>query len=168
MQHALFLQVDGGVHAVDIALIQLPAQQFDGFAEPLEVDDLPFPEELDYIVDIGIIAQPQDVVIGHPGLLFWHAAKLTTSKNTNFEDKRPIPAILLLIFLHFANSGLKGQAFIVVKIYEKTRVTIAWGEMVRCMAQNQITDPEQFKSFDRLSFRFDTNRSDDRTFVFLR
>lgn len=45
---------------------------------------------------------------------------------------------------------------------------MARGEMVRYMAQNQITDPEQFKSFDRLSFRFDTNRSDGRTFVFLR
>ena len=55
------------------------------------------------------------------------------------------------------------------KVIEKgTMCKMAWGEMVRYMAQNQITDPEQFKSFDRLSFRFDTNRSDDRTFVFLR
>ena len=65
------LQIDGGVHAVDISLIQLPAQQVDGLAKPLEMDDLPFPEELDDIVDIGIIAQPQDVVIGDPGLLLW-------------------------------------------------------------------------------------------------
>jgi hypothetical protein len=27
--------------------------------------------------------------------LLWHAAKLTTIKNTNFEDKRLISAILL-------------------------------------------------------------------------
>ena len=124
MQHALFLQVDGRVHAVDVPLIQLPAQKLYGLSEPLEMDDLPLPEELDHVIHIRIIGKPQDVVIGDPGLLLWHAAKLTTIKNTNFEDKRLISAILLLIFLHFANSGLNGQALIVVKIYEKTRVTI--------------------------------------------
>ena len=40
------------------------------------------------------------------------------------EDNRLVSAILLLKFLHFVNSGLNGQAYIVVKIYEKTRVTI--------------------------------------------
>ena len=88
------------------------------------MDDLPLTEEFDDVIDIRVIRKPQDVVVGNPSLLFWHAAKLTTIKNTNFEDKRQISAILLLIFLHFANSGLNGQAFIVVKIYEKTRVTI--------------------------------------------
>ena len=88
------------------------------------MDDLPLTEEFDDVIDIRVIRKPQDVVVGNPSLLFWHAAKLTTIKNTNFEDKRLISAILLLIFLHFANSGLNGQAFIVVKIYEKTRVTI--------------------------------------------
>ena len=87
------------------------------------MDDLPFPEEFDDVVDVGIVAEPEDVVIGDPGLLLWHAAKLTTIKNTNFADKRLISAMLLLIFLHFANSGLNGQAFIAVKIYEKTSVT---------------------------------------------
>ena len=43
---------------------------------------------------------------------------------------------------------------------------MARGEMVRYMAENQITDPEQIKSFDRLNYRFDTNRSDDNLFVF--
>ena len=55
------------------------------------------------------------------------------------------------------------------KVIEKgTMCKMARGEMVRFMAENQITEPEQPKSFDRLSFRFDTNRSDDCTFVFLR
>ena len=125
MKRAAFRsQVDGGVHGVDISLVQLPAQQLDGLAKPLEVDDLPLPQELDDIVHIRIIAEPENVVVGYSCLLLWHAAKLTTIKNTNFEDKRLISAILLLIFLHFANSGLNGQAFIVVKIYEKTSVTI--------------------------------------------
>ena len=64
-----FLQIDGGVHAVDIALVQLPAQKVDGLAEALEVDDLPLPEELDDIVHVGVITKPQDVVVGDPSLL---------------------------------------------------------------------------------------------------
>ena len=76
-----FLQIDGGVHAVDIPLVQLPAQQLNGLTKPLEMDDLPFPEEFDDIIDVRIVAQAQDVVIGDPGLLLWHAAKSTTIEN---------------------------------------------------------------------------------------
>ena len=72
MIRAESIQVDGGVHAVDITLIQLPAQQLDGFTEPLEMDDLPLPQELDHIIDIGIIRKPQDVVVSDPCLLLWH------------------------------------------------------------------------------------------------
>ena len=86
MIRAACLQIDGGIHTVDVALVQLPAQQLDGLTETLEVDDLPLSEELDDIVDIRIIAQPQDVVIGDPGLLLWHAAKLTTIDNMISED----------------------------------------------------------------------------------
>ena len=71
LQQAHFLQVDGRVHAVDIALIQLPPQQLNGLAEALEVDHLPLPEELDDVVHIGIIAEPQDVIIGDTSLLLW-------------------------------------------------------------------------------------------------
>ena len=74
-------QVDGGVHAVDIALVQLPAEQLDGFTEPLEMDDLPFPEELDDVIDVWIITESENVVIGRTGLLLWHAAKSTTIDN---------------------------------------------------------------------------------------
>lgn len=42
------------------------------FPKPLEVDNFPFSQELDDIVDIGIIRDPQDVVIGHAGLLLWY------------------------------------------------------------------------------------------------
>lgn len=53
------------------------------------------------------------------------------------------------------------------KVIEKgTMCKMARGEMVRYMAENQITDPEQIKSFDRPNYRFDTNRSDDNLFVF--
>ena len=45
---------------------------------------------------------------------------------------------------------------------------MARGEMVRYMAENQITDPEQTKAFDRLDYRFDESRSDDTQFVFIK
>ena len=54
------------------------------------------------------------------------------------------------------------------KVIEKgTLCKMARGEMVRYMAEHQITDPEQIKTFDRLNYRFDSARSDENTFVFL-
>jgi cytoplasmic iron level regulating protein YaaA (DUF328/UPF0246 family) len=54
------------------------------------------------------------------------------------------------------------------KVVEKgTLCKMARGEMVRFMAENQITDPEQLKQFSRLNFRFDGTRSDDKMFVFI-
>ena len=55
------------------------------------------------------------------------------------------------------------------KIIEKgTMCKMARGEMVRFLAENQITNPEQIRTFDRLSYRFDESRSDGNRFVFLR
>ena len=55
------------------------------------------------------------------------------------------------------------------KLIEKgTMCKMARGEMVRYMAQDQITDPVQIQSFDRLNYRFDETRSDDHTYFFLR
>lgn len=54
------------------------------------------------------------------------------------------------------------------KVIEKgTMCKMARGEMVRYMAENQIEDPEQIKSFDRLNYRFDPARSNDNLFVFI-
>lgn len=39
------------------------------FTEALEVDNLSLAQEVNGVVHIGIIAEPQDVIIGHPGLL---------------------------------------------------------------------------------------------------
>ena len=49
-----------------------------------------------------------------------------------------------------------------------TLCKMARGEMVRFMAENQITDPEELKHFDRFCYRFDPKRSSQKTFVFLR
>ena len=55
------------------------------------------------------------------------------------------------------------------KVIEKgTMCKMARGEMVRYMAEKQITDPEQTKAFDRLDYRFDESRSDSSQYVFLR
>ena len=55
------------------------------------------------------------------------------------------------------------------KVIEKgTMCKMARGEMVRFMAQYQIENPDQIKSFDRLNYRFDESRSDDSTYFFLR
>ena len=55
------------------------------------------------------------------------------------------------------------------KVVEKgTLCKMARGEMVRFMAENQITDPEEIKTFDRLGCRFVQDHSDDKKFVFIR
>ena len=48
---------------------------------------LTLPEELDHIIDIGIIAEPEDVVIGHPRLLLWHAQSFATKLIRKFGNK---------------------------------------------------------------------------------
>ena len=54
------------------------------------------------------------------------------------------------------------------KVIEKgTMCKMARGEMVRFMAENQIEDPEQIKSFDRMNYRFVPVRSSDDLFVFI-
>ena len=55
------------------------------------------------------------------------------------------------------------------RIIEKgTMCKMARGEMVRYMAEHQITDPEDIRSFDRLDYAFDPARSDENTYVFLK
>lgn len=55
------------------------------------------------------------------------------------------------------------------KIIEKgTMCKMARGEMVRYMAEHQIQNPEDIRAFDRLDYRFDSLRSDDSTYVFVK
>lgn len=54
------------------------------------------------------------------------------------------------------------------KVIEKgTLCKMARGEMVRYMAQNQIVDPEQIKSFSCLNYEFDELRSNAELFTFI-
>lgn len=53
------------------------------------------------------------------------------------------------------------------KVVEKgTMCKMARGEMVRYMAENQISDPNMIKGFNRLNYRFNESRSNDQLFVF--
>ena len=55
------------------------------------------------------------------------------------------------------------------KIVEKgTMCKMARGEMVRYMAENEITEPEQLKCFDRLGYGFCSEYSDGNNFVFIK
>lgn len=55
------------------------------------------------------------------------------------------------------------------KVVEKgTLCKMARGEMVRYLAQLRGEEPEVLKGFDRLGFVFSPERSDERTYVFLR
>jgi len=55
------------------------------------------------------------------------------------------------------------------KFVEKaTMCKMARGEMVRFMAENNVTDPEALKSFTRLDFTFSPEHSTPTTFTFLR
>ena len=55
------------------------------------------------------------------------------------------------------------------KIIEKgTMCKMARGEMVRYMAELQITKPEDICAFDRLDYAFDPVRSDESTYVFVK
>ena len=68
---AIFSDIKSGVHIVYVLLVQLFPEQLHCLAEPLEVNNFPFPEELDHIVHIRIVGQPQNIVIGNPSLLLW-------------------------------------------------------------------------------------------------
>ena len=63
------LLVHGRIHVVDVLLAQLLLGQTEPFAEALEVDNLPGPEEPDGVGDVRVVAEAEDVVVGHPGLL---------------------------------------------------------------------------------------------------
>jgi hypothetical protein len=66
------LHIEGGIHIIYISLVQFFTQELYGLAKTLEVDYLAFPQEFDYIIYIGIIAEPQNIIVGYPCLLLWH------------------------------------------------------------------------------------------------
>ena len=66
----VFLFVEGRIHIVDVFLVHLLTGQLQALAEALEMHHFPGPQELDDVVDVRIVAEPQDVIVGGAGLLF--------------------------------------------------------------------------------------------------
>ena len=111
--------IKGGIHIVHILLVQLLPQQLHGLAEPLEVDDLPFPEEFDHVVHIRIIGKPQNVVIGDPGLLLWGVIINTTKKFRKIGNKRLSLIELDKFLLQKYYKKVRGQAIFTVKYRQR-------------------------------------------------
>lgn len=63
------LPVEAGVYGIDIPLVLTLGGKAQAFTETLIVDDLAFAQETDDIVDIGIVREPEDVVIDNARLL---------------------------------------------------------------------------------------------------
>ena len=53
-------------------------------------------------------------------------------------------------------------------IEKATLCKMARGEMVRFMAENRIARPEDLQAFDRYGFRYDSEKSDSNTYVFIK
>ncbi len=58
------------LHKEIMLLIQIVTSDFEGFAEPLEVDDLTFPQEAERGEDFGVIGHVNEVFVGGAGFLF--------------------------------------------------------------------------------------------------
>lgn len=62
--------VEGGIARVEVLGVHFIGGKPQAFTKPLIMDDLTFPQEFDWVADIRVVYQAQDVVIGGPGLLF--------------------------------------------------------------------------------------------------
>ena len=65
----LFLFVEGGVDRVYVLLIHLLARQPERLAEALVVDDLALAQEAYDVVDVRIVGEAEDIVVGDARLL---------------------------------------------------------------------------------------------------
>lgn len=70
--------INGGIHKIDILLVELFAQQLDGLTEALEMDDLALAQEADDIIDVRVVGQAQNVVIRYARLLLCCNCENTT------------------------------------------------------------------------------------------
>ena len=61
--------VKGWVGEIYVFLIHFIFRKPDRFAETLKMNDFPFTEKSNNIVHVGIVTQPEDIIIGHSGLL---------------------------------------------------------------------------------------------------
>ena len=62
-----FLPVERGIDIVNVLLVHFFLGNAQPFAKALEMNDLSLPQEFDHVVDVRVVAQTQDIVIGDPG-----------------------------------------------------------------------------------------------------
>ena len=106
----LFLTtVKSGIESIEILCIQLVVCETKCFSETLEMHDLPRTQEFDYIVDIRVIRQPKDIIIGHSGfLLCCNRINTTISKTENSGNRerllcrKPLccPSVSMRLFVY--------------------------------------------------------------------
>lgn len=82
------LNVKSRVHIVNVLLIQFLSQQLNSLAKPLEVNDLTLTQEFDHVVDIRVITEPEDVIVGRARLLLWYIDLFAKVFYRLFENKR--------------------------------------------------------------------------------
>jgi hypothetical protein len=73
------LHIELGIEGVEVLAVELVESVPQSFAEALIVHHFPLPEEADSVLDVGIVGQAQDVVVGGAGFLFWYGQNGATS-----------------------------------------------------------------------------------------
>ena len=63
------LGIKGGIVGVEVLGVQIVLGDAEGIAKPLVMHDLPLAEELDGIPHVRVVAEAEDIVVGHAGLL---------------------------------------------------------------------------------------------------
>ena len=86
--------VEGRVKEVDVLLIHAILGQAQTFSEPLKMHDLAGPQELDDVVDIGVVAEPQNVIVGDAGFLLrrylsYRSLRFTVECGQHRREGRP-------------------------------------------------------------------------------
>ena len=61
--------VKAGIDGVEILTVKMILRDAEGVAKPLIMDDLSLAEIFDDVADVGIVAQAEDIVVGHTRLL---------------------------------------------------------------------------------------------------
>ena len=108
------LQIKGRVGGVNIALVQLFPEQLGSLPEALEVDDLPLPQELDHIVHIRVIGQPQDVVVRYPCFLLRY--------KSNTQSVTVLPVTVTVRRAWAASSNFSSG-----RVSARARASLLWG-----------------------------------------
>ena len=105
----LLLQVNCRIHTINVFLIQFLPKKLHGFSKSLEMNNLTLPEEFYHIVDIRVIRQPKDIIIGHSGfLLCCNRINTTISKTENSSNRerllcrKPLccPSVSMRLFVY--------------------------------------------------------------------